>query len=59
MNKDTILGIVRHVLTTSAGVLVGKGVLESGQVEVLVGALIGIVGVVWSIIAKKKAKPTA
>jgi uncharacterized membrane protein len=55
MNKDIILGIVRHVLTIGAGVLVTKGLTDSAGAETIVGSLVGIVGVVWSIFSKKKA----
>jgi hypothetical protein len=53
--KDTILnGVVRHILTAAGGALVTKGVLGETELEMAVGALITIVGVVWSAIAKKK-----
>lgn len=54
MNKDIVLGIIRHVLTIGAGVLVTKGLTDSGGAETIVGSLVGIVGVVWSIFSKKK-----
>jgi hypothetical protein len=53
--KDTILnGVVRHILTAAGGALVTKGVIGETELEMAVGALITIVGVVWSAIAKKK-----
>ena len=53
--KDTILnGVVRHILTAVGGALVTKGVIGETELEMAVGALITIVGVVWSAIAKKK-----
>ena len=55
MNQEKILGIVRHVLTIGAGFLVAKGTIDQGQAEIVAGGLVGIIGVVWSILAKKKA----
>ena len=53
--KDTILnGIVRHILTAAGGALVAKGALGEAELEMAVGALITIIGVVWSALAKKK-----
>lgn len=54
MNQDTILGIFRHVLTVSGGALITKGLASDSQVTDLVGAIITIIGVVWSIIEKKQ-----
>jgi hypothetical protein len=55
MNVETILGVVRHVLTFGGGFLASKGVLEAAQVETAVGALVTIIGLVWSVLAKRKA----
>lgn len=53
MNKDTILGFIRHGLTFAGGSLATKGLADSAEVESLVGALITIIGVVWSILEKR------
>jgi hypothetical protein len=54
--QDTVLnGIIRHILTAGGGILVSKGVLTDGGLEVAVGALIAIAGVIWSALAKEKA----
>jgi len=53
MNKETVLGIVRHVLTFGGGFLVTKGVADAGEVTELVGALAAVIGVVWSILSKR------
>ncbi len=53
--KDTVLnGILRHVLTAGGGALVTRGVVTSGELEMVVGAIITIAGVIWSAMAKKK-----
>ena len=55
--KDTILnGIVRHVLTAAGGALVTKGMLAQNELEMAVGSIITLAGIVWSAIAKRKAK---
>lgn len=53
MNKEQILGVVRHGLTVLGGFLVAKGTLtEQGLIE-LVGALVSIVGFTWSFFSKR------
>jgi len=55
--QDTVLnGIVRHILTAVGGALVTKGMIAQTELELVVGAVIGIAGVVWSAIAKKRDK---
>ena len=49
--QDRILGIVRHLLTTFGGVLVSKGTIDAGQLEIVAGGIIAIAGVVWSVMA--------
>lgn len=54
MSKDVILGLVRHFLTIAGGVLVTKGNLDVTDADTLVGSVIAIAGVIWSIVSKKK-----
>ena len=42
------MGISRHVLTLAAGWLVAKGYVSGDDANQLVGALVAIVGIVWS-----------
>ena len=49
-------GIIRHVLTAAGGALTTKGYVDAGELELLVGAAITIIGVVWSAVSKRKAK---
>jgi hypothetical protein len=53
MNLDMVLGIARHVLTFGGGLLVTKGIIDEGTMTGLVGAVLTIIGAVWSIVAKK------
>ena len=53
--KDTVLnGILRHVLTAGGGALVTLAVVTSGELQIVVGAIITIAGVIWSAMAKKQ-----
>ena len=54
--KDTVLGVVRHTLTTAGGSLIAKGVLTTSTLDEGVGALVTLVGVIWSILSKNKAE---
>ena len=54
MNKETIFGILRHVLTFGGGYLVAKGVFDQAMLDSVVPAIITIAGVVWSVFDKKK-----
>ena len=52
MSIDVITGIIRHLLTFGGGFLITKGVADSSTIDNGVGALITLIGVVWSIIHK-------
>jgi hypothetical protein len=49
-----ILGVARHLLTFGAGYLVARGFLDESTAEVLIGAVLNIIGVSWSIYDKNK-----
>jgi hypothetical protein len=50
--KDVISSLVRHGLTTAGGTLVAKGAIAASTLDEAVGAVMVLVGVVWSIIQK-------
>lgn len=52
--QDIILGLVRHALTTGGGALVAKGLLGATMLEPTIGAVMTLIGVIWSILNKKK-----
>jgi hypothetical protein len=58
MNPDMILGLVRHILTFGGGYLISMGYLTEANVEAIIGALMTIVGVAWSI-RQKQVPPKA
>ena len=53
MTSEQIAGLARHVLTTLGGFAVAKGWLDGATVITLVGAVSALVGVAWSLLAKK------
>lgn len=53
MNRDTILGLLRHILTAAGGGLVAKGAVDESAMMDIVGGVILIAGAVWSIIDKR------
>lgn len=46
--QSILAGIVRHLVTTGAGVLVTHGYIQSSQTEQVVGAVMLLVGIGWS-----------
>jgi hypothetical protein len=50
-----LMGVLRHVITTAGGALAANGYVSGEQNTELTGALITIVGVVASILAKRRA----
>ena len=55
---ETILGLVRHALTFGGGFLASKGIVEASQVEIAVGAIVTLVGIVWSALSKSNKFPS-
>jgi hypothetical protein len=53
MNKEQILGVVRHLLTFFGGILIAKGVIDETVVTEIIGGLSTLIGAVWSFVAKK------
>jgi hypothetical protein len=56
MTREMILGIVRHILTLVGGGFVAKGHIDASTAETVVGALISLSGVAWSILEKNNRK---
>lgn len=52
MNKEQILGIVRHLLTFFGGILVTKGLVDETFVTELIGGISTVIGAVWSFLHK-------
>jgi hypothetical protein len=54
MKKEELLGIVRHALTFIGGAIVTNGLIDQSTMTELSGAVLTIVGIVWSIMNKRK-----
>jgi flagellar motor component MotA len=53
MNKEKVLGLLRHTLTFVGGILISKGLVDETMLAEVVGAFVTIVGGVWSVLVKK------
>ena len=56
--KEKTLGIIRHALTFVGGILVTQGVLDDAMFMELFGAVMTLVGGVWSVVDKNKTEET-
>ena len=52
MNKEQILGIIRHVLTAIGAILVIKGYTDEATITMIIGAIMASVSGIWSIFDK-------
>lgn len=53
MNAN-LSSLIRHLLTAAGGFLVAKGLASADQVGELVGAVVSIAGIGWSIFNNRK-----
>lgn len=53
MNKEQVLGIIRHTLTFVGGILIIKGIASEAMTNEVIGAVMTAVGAIWSIIKNK------
>lgn len=56
MDKEKLMGIVRHVLTFGGGFGVARGWFDEQTMLTLVGAVVSIMGTGWSIWVKPMKK---
>jgi hypothetical protein len=54
MNKDQVLGIIRHTLTFVGGFLVMKGLVDETMITEIIGGVVALAGSIWSIVVKTK-----
>ena len=54
MSKEMIMGLIRHLLTYRGGIVTERGLASGEEVTTGVAAIVTIVGLVWSILNKKK-----
>ncbi len=53
MLKPAILALIRQILTVAGTVLVAKGFVQASEVEPVVGAVLTIGSVIWSVADKR------
>ena len=54
MSKEMIMGLIRHLLTFGGGIVAERGLASGEEVTTGVAAIVTIVGLVWSILNKRK-----
>jgi hypothetical protein len=55
--NDKVAGLIRHGLTFIGGYLVTDGIIDESTLTEVVGAIITLVGFIWSWKAKKDETP--
>lgn len=53
MNKEQVLGLIRHALTFIGGVVVANGMVTEGISADIIGAVMTLIGAFWSIASNK------
>jgi hypothetical protein len=53
MNKEQVLGIIRHTLTFIGGILIIKGVSSEEVINETIGIAITAIGSIWSLIKNR------
>ena len=53
MFKPAILAIIRQVLTVAGTALVAKGYVQASEIEPMIGAMLTIGSVIWSVADKR------
>jgi len=56
MNKNQILGITRHILTFVGGFLVVRGYVDESTVTEIIGSVVTLAGLIWSVVEKNPKK---
>jgi hypothetical protein len=58
MNKQMILGLLRHSLTAGGGGLVANGTATNDEWQAIVGGVVALVGLLWSLWMKRSGTQT-
>ena len=54
MLKPAILALIRQILTVAGTALVAKGYVQASDIEPVIGALLTIGSVIWSVADKRR-----
>lgn len=57
MTQDQITGFIRHIATFAGGFLLARGKIDTQTLEMVVGAIATLGGVIWSYTQKAATKP--
>lgn len=55
VNQKQVLSVVRWVVTSAGGYAVGRGWIAADHVDLILGAVVAAVPLVWSMIVHKDA----
>jgi hypothetical protein len=55
MNKEVVLGLTRHLLTTAGGVMAASYGVDGPTLEAVLGAVLTLVGFAWSVLDKQSS----
>lgn len=53
MSPEVTQGLIRHALTILGGYFVSNGLIDENTATTIVGGAVALVGVLWSVWAKK------
>jgi len=53
MNKEQVLGLIRHSLTFIGGIVVANGVITESMSADAIGAVMTLIGIIWSVASNK------
>jgi len=56
MNKEQILGIVRHALTFVGGIIIMNGLPSDSTIQEIIGTIMTLIGGIWSVVNKQKVE---
>lgn len=56
LNQDQFLGFLRHLVTFVGGILVARGKLDPAAVETIGGAVVTLIGFLFSAMTPEKRK---
>lgn len=52
LNKQQVLGIIRHTLTFVGGIFIAKGLIDETIATEIIGGILTVTGAIWSIVEK-------
>lgn len=55
MKQTQVLSLVRHILSGVAGILIAKGISNSAVTESVIGSVLTLITIVWSVVDKSFA----